>query len=58
MPKIAYHKQNKIDYTHYTLRLKTDVLDKIREIARENDISINECINQSLEFVINDYNSK
>lgn len=55
---IAYRKKTSKDYTQYTCRIETDILNDIREIAKAEDLSINECINQSLQFAITDYKSK
>ena len=52
---IAYRKNTSKDYTQYTIRIETSILNNIKEIAKSEDISINECINQSLQFAINDY---
>lgn len=52
---IAYHKKTDKKYIQYTLRIEEDILDKIREISKKEDISINEVVNQSLQFAINDY---
>lgn len=52
---IAFHKQNDNKYVQYTVRIKEDILDNIRQIAQKENISINQIINQSLEFAINDY---
>lgn len=52
---IAYRKNTSKDYTQYTIRIETDILNNIKEIAKSEDISINECINQSLQFAIDDY---
>lgn len=52
---IAYRKNTSKDYTQYTIRIETSILNNIREIAKTEDISINECINQSLQFAITDY---
>ena len=57
---IAYHKKTSINYVQYTCRIEEVILNDIKEIAQKEDISINEAINQSLQFAINDYknNSK
>ena len=55
---IAYRKKTSKDYTQYTCRIETTILNQIKQIAKSEDISINECINQSLQFAINDYNIK
>lgn len=51
---IAYHK-NSNQFVQYTVRMDANVLEGIREIAHKENISINSCINQSLQFAINDY---
>lgn len=51
---IAYHK-NSDRFVQYTVRMDEKVLEGIREIAKRENISINSCINQSLQFAINDY---
>ena len=51
---IAYHKNNN-QYIQYTVRMDANILEQIREIARKENILINSCINQSLQFAINDY---
>ncbi len=52
---IAYHKRTDKTYIQYTLRIEDSILDKIKQISREEDISINEVVNQSLQFAIDDY---
>lgn len=52
---IAYQK-NSDRFVQYTVRMDEKVLEGIREIAKRENISINSCINQSLQFAINDYN--
>ena len=52
---IAYHKKTDKKYIQYTLRIEEDILEKIREISKKEDISINEVVNQSLQFAIEDY---
>ena len=49
---IAYHKRTDKTYIQYTLRIEDSILDKIKQISREEDISINEVVNQSLQFAI------
>ena len=51
---IAYHK-NSNRFVQYNVRMDEKVLEGIREIAKSENISINSCINQSLQFAINDY---
>ena len=52
---IAYHKKTDKKYIQYTVRLEENILSNIRDIANKEDLSINEVINQSLQFAINDY---
>ena len=52
---IAYHKKTDKKYVQYTLRIEEHLLDKIKDISKKEDISINEVVNQSLEFAVNDY---
>ena len=54
---IAYHK-NHNQFVQYTIRIDEKVLEGIKKIAKKEDISINSCINQSLQFAIDDYNKK
>lgn len=51
---IAYHK-NSNQFVQYTVRIDEKILDEIRKIAKKENISINSCINQSLQFAIDDY---
>ena len=45
--------RKKKDYTQFTARIETDVLDNIRSIVNDNNlISINEFINDCLKFAI------
>ena len=55
---IAYHKKTSTKYVQYTLRIEESILDKIKSIAGKEDLSINEVVNQSLQFAINDYEKK
>lgn len=52
---IAYHKKTSTKYVQYTLRIEENILNKIKEIAGKEDLSINEVVNQSLQFAIDDY---
>lgn len=45
--------RKKKDYTQFTSRIETDVLETVRKIVNDNNlISINEFINDSLKFAI------
>ncbi len=52
---IAYHKKTDKKYVQYTLRIEENLLERIKEISRKEEISINEVVNQSLEFAVRDY---
>lgn len=52
---IAYHKKTSKKYVQYTLRIEENILNKVKEIAGKEDLSINEVVNQSLQFAIEDY---
>lgn len=52
---IAFHKKASKKYVQYTVRLEESILDKIKHIASKEDMSINEVVNQSLQFAISDY---
>lgn len=52
---IAYHKKTDKKYVQYTLRIEENLLDKIKDISKKEEISINEVVNQSLEFAVQDY---
>lgn len=56
--RMAFHKPTAKNYTQYNCRIKDELLDKIRQISTVEDISINEVINQCLEFAIEDYENK
>lgn len=55
---IAYHKKTDKKYVQYTLRIEENLLEKIKEISRKEEISINEVVNQSLEFAVRDYENQ
>lgn len=52
---IAFHKKVDKKYIQYTVRLEETILENIKTIAQKEDISINEVVNQSLQFAIDDY---
>ena len=56
--KMAYHKKKSKNYKQYNCRILDEILDKIRTISVKEDISINEVINQSLQFAIDNYEEK
>jgi len=52
---LAYRKRNSKNYIPYTVRIREDIIERIREISYKEDISINEIFNQSLEFALKNY---
>ena len=53
MADFIVKRRKKKDYTQFTARIETDVLEEIRKIVNDNNlISINEFINDSLKFAI------
>lgn len=58
MGNIAFRKKNNKDYIQYTVRFESDILNSIKEIANKEDMPVNEVINQSLQFSIDNYNSQ
>jgi len=55
---IAYHKNTSKKYIKYTVRREENILNNIKEISKKEYISINEVVNQSLQFAIDDYLKK
>lgn len=58
MGNIAFHKKNNKDYVQYTVRFESSILNSIKEIANKESMPVNEVINQSLQFSIDNYNSQ
>ncbi len=53
MSDFIVRSRKKKDYTQFTARIETDVLETVRKIVDDNNlISINEFINDSLKFAI------
>ena len=52
---IAFHKKTNKKYVQYTLRIEENILEKIKKISTKENLSINEVVNQSLKFAIDDY---
>lgn len=53
MSEFIVKSKKKKDYTQFTARIETEVLENIRKIVDENHLeSINEFINSSLKFAI------
>ena len=52
---ISFRKKTDKKYIQYTIRIEEQILEEIRTIAKEENLSINETINQCLSFVIENY---
>ena len=53
MPEFIVHTRKKKEYEQFTCRIETDLMDNIRKIVKENNLtSINEFINDCLRFSI------
>lgn len=52
---LAFHKKIDKKYVQYTVRIEENILDTIKQISKDENISINEIINQSLSYAIADY---
>lgn len=51
----AFRKKTKNNYIQYTFRIREHILEGLREIAKKEDLSLNEVVNQSLERAIEEY---
>lgn len=58
MGNIAFRKKTNKEYVQYTVRFESGILNSIKEIANKEELPINEVINQSLQFSIDNYNSQ
>lgn len=58
MGNIAFRKKTNKEYIQYTVRFESSILNSIKEISRKEELPINEVINQSLKFSIDNYNSQ
>lgn len=58
MGNIAFRKKTNKEYIQYTVRFESSILNSIKEISRKEELPINEVINQSLQFSIDNYNSQ
>ena len=53
MSDFVIHSKKKKEYEQFTCRIETELLDNIRKIVNENDLtSINEFINECLRYAI------
>ena len=51
---INFKKKSKKNYVQFTVRFEEDLLEQIRKIARKENISINEVVNQSVRYALSD----
>lgn len=52
--RISFQKKSKKNYVQFTVRFEEDLLDTIRKIAKQENLSINEIINQSVKYALTD----
>ena len=53
MPEFVIRNKKKKEYEQFTCRIEVELLDKVRRIVLDNNLSsVNEFINQCLEFSI------
>ena len=51
---INFKRKNKKNYIQFTIRFEERLLEEIRRIAKEENISINEVVNQSVAYALRD----
>ena len=51
---INFQKKSKKNYVQFTVRFEEDLLETIRKIAKEENMSINEVVNQSVKYALID----
>lgn len=51
---INFQKKSKKNYVQFTVRFEEDLLETIRKIAKKENMSINEVINQSVKYALID----
>ena len=49
---LVFQKEKYSSYNSKTFRLPTEIIDKLEEIARENNTSVNRIVIQCLEYAI------
>lgn len=49
---LKFEKKSKKTYVQFTTRFEEDLMEKIRKVSKETDISINEIINQSVRYAL------
>lgn len=51
---INFQKKSKKNYVQFTVRFEEELLETIRKIAKEENMSINEVVNQSVKYALID----
>ena len=51
---IKFERKKKKDYEQFTIRFEEGLLEKIRKVADEENMSINEVVNQSVKYALKD----
>lgn len=54
MMRVNFEKKSKKNYVQFTIRFEEDLLETIRKIAKKENISINEVVNQSVKYALGD----
>lgn len=49
---INFEKKSKKSYVQFTTRFEEDIMKQIRKVSKETGISINEIINQSVRYAL------
>ena len=53
MDKLIIKRKIKKEYEQFTCRIEVDLIDKLREISKESNISINEIISECIKYGLN-----
>ena len=51
---IKFENKKKKNYEQFTIRFEEGLLDKIRKVANDEKMSINEVVNQSVQYALRD----
>lgn len=49
---LSFRKKSKKNYVQFTTRFEDDLMEQIRKISKDTGISINEVINQSIRYAL------
>ena len=51
---VNFERKTKKSYVQFTVRFEENLLETIRKIAKKENISMNEVINQTVKYALND----